>query len=382
MNCIDFATSGSLQKKYTLAWRHSANGAFDVHSAFNSIASPHNDSDTSVWRRIWSYSGLPKVRTFLWLLNHDRIVTMDFLYRRHISSTNLCPFQCGVPESTIHCIRDCVRAREVWSHFVHNSVWDTFYQLDLKVWIESNLKNNWGANNVASYPWSYVFGLIAWNIWVTRCRNLYGRENTLAEGIIHKCHINMTEWDAVSAQNTSTTRLKNEVLISWAFPAEGWCTFNTDGSCWSNGNATCGGVLRESTGKWVIGFAHNLGDFSITFAELSAIWDAVLLAKRLHLRFVNFESDSLVGVKMIKEGVNMEHPYVQIVNRIRSLLFTTDWTFRIYHIFREANGVADGLANLAHSLSMGLHEFENCPHSCVDRLRSDCSGAALPRLVA
>ncbi|CAL9225099.1 unnamed protein product [Arabidopsis halleri] len=52
-------------------------------------------------------------------------------------------------------------------------------------------------------------------------------------------------------------------MVSWIRPGEGWVALNTDGA--SRGNpglatvATAAGVIRDSDGLWLGGFALNIG---------------------------------------------------------------------------------------------------------------------------
>lgn len=49
--------------------------------------------------------------------------------------------------------------------------------------------------------------------------------------------------------------------------------------------------------------------------------------------------------------------------------------------FREANTVADWLANHAHSSLRGLHEFSSCPTGCLNHFEADLRGICYPRFV-
>lgn len=57
-------------------------------------------------------------------------------------------------------------------------------------------------------------------------------------------------------------------------------------------NKTCGGVLHDHVGRWIYGFARNMGRSTITMAELRAILDAIELSCRLGVGKVEIESES------------------------------------------------------------------------------------------
>ncbi|KAG8382401.1 hypothetical protein BUALT_Bualt05G0073500 [Buddleja alternifolia] len=87
---------------------------------------------------------------------------------------------------------------------------------------------------------------------------------------------------------------------SWNSPPKGWVKLNTDGSFWSTTNrATAGGLLRNDMGHWLWGFSRNLGQNSITLAELTGIRDGLNIAWEHRVEKIIIESDSEVAIKLI-----------------------------------------------------------------------------------
>ncbi|KAJ1407533.1 hypothetical protein SESBI_24218 [Sesbania bispinosa] len=55
------------------------------------------------------------------------------------------------------------------------------------------------------------------------------------------------------------------VIIHWTPLQEGWLKWNLDGSiCGQSGCVASGGALRDLSGKWIFGFARNVGCASVT----------------------------------------------------------------------------------------------------------------------
>ena len=50
-------------------------------------------------------------------------------------------------------------------------------------------------------------------------------------------------------------------------------------------------------------------------------------------------------------------------------------------MYREVNHLADGLANYAFSLPLGLHFYDVCPDGLSSCLSDDARGSAYPRKV-
>ncbi|KAK2654289.1 hypothetical protein Ddye_014145 [Dipteronia dyeriana] len=102
------------------------------------------------------------------------------------------------------------------------------------------------------------------------------------------------------------------------------------------GTIAAGGVVRDHKKNWMVGFALNKGTGSVLEAELWGI---------------------LEGLKLLwKKGFKK-------------------------HVYRGSNRVADSLANLGHSLDLGITVFEEPPPLVVDRLEDDFKGVTFSRMI-
>ncbi|CAN1842764.1 Putative ribonuclease H protein At1g65750 [Linum perenne] len=134
-------------------------------------------------------------------------------------------------------------------------------------------------------------------------------------------------------------------LIAWRPGEEGWFTLNTDGSRISQSGATAiGGIIRDSTGKLVRAFCANVGNCSITRAELRAIVEGLKLAWSLGIKKVAVQSDSAAAVAMLQAGAHSTHKHAALVAEYLEIR-ARPWEISLTHIFREANCSADYLAN-------------------------------------
>lgn len=173
----------------------------------------------------------------------------------NVINSNLCAFECGSAETILHCLRDCPLAESVWCWFVKDSLKSKYFSLNIVDWVYSNLHDDWGNDDLYSIPWISVFAYVSWNIWVNRCAVSHGSPSSDGMGIIRHCWANLKESLGCKISGHLPSTRKKEMLISWEHARHGVLKFNTDGSLWSNGNATGGGVLRDAAGVWVIGFA-------------------------------------------------------------------------------------------------------------------------------
>lgn len=84
------------------------------------------------------------------LMNNNR-------HGRVISNSALCPMCNMDSESILHCLRDCVIAKDVWSKISDNWLNEDFFLMSLKEWLLFNFANQKEINNAA---WSTIFGVV------------------------------------------------------------------------------------------------------------------------------------------------------------------------------------------------------------------------------
>lgn len=158
-------------------------------------------------------------------------------------------------------------------------------------------------------------------------------------------------------------------------------TINVDGSvCGPLNIASCGGVCKDSPGRWLRGFSRNLGSSYVLVAELWGILMATELAWDWKLPKVIMESDSLTVVKLINDGCVDNHLMATSVRNFR-VWQARPWALVLFHTRGQRNVTADFLANLARSFDPGIHVLQDPPPRCYLLLRGDRSGVSFPRQV-
>ncbi|CAN1807593.1 Putative ribonuclease H protein At1g65750 [Linum perenne] len=115
-------------------------------------------------------------------------------------------------------------------------------------------------------------------------------------------------------------------------------------------------------------------------AELRAADIGLKIAWKMGFRKIHLQMDSLAAVKAICGRVEEDSRHYQTISSIQERL-SKEWEVQIFHVYREANKVADMLADHGHSLSFGY--VVNCVYSPeIDReIWNDFIGASTPRLV-
>ena len=134
--------------------------------------------------------------------------------------------------------------------------------------------------------------------------------------------------------------------ITWVMPPSGCVKLNIDGSSLGNpGPSGAGGVLRDSDGTILSGFSTFLGSMTNMEAEALALLEGMRVSAGFH--WLHVEMDSQVLVRMVTGNGSVPWKLWSTISRIKTIALGRQVTFT--HTYREANAVADALANLASS---------------------------------
>ncbi|CAL8992017.1 unnamed protein product, partial [Prunus brigantina] len=137
-----------------------------------------------------------------------------------------------------------------------------------------------------------------------------------------------------------------------------------------DGRIAAGGVLRDSSGQWMRGFAVNLGVGQVLEAELWGIYLGLKLAWDIGCSAVVFESDSATAVHLLNKNVEDLHHLATMLWGCKDYI-NKNWVCSIHHVYRECNMVGDKLAELGSCLELGLSTFQDPPDSIRSFLSED-----------
>lgn len=144
-------------------WAKSNKGIFTVKSAYNVISNTQNRDEDKSWDIVWLWKGPKSIRTFLWLVMHNRLKTKAELLRRHIPTDNGCD-RCGYSvKNTLHVIRDCMIVKWMWNRFIPVDTRPMFFSLNIKDWLWHNLNNKRLLG--CELKWDTFFGVAIWRLW-------------------------------------------------------------------------------------------------------------------------------------------------------------------------------------------------------------------------
>lgn len=312
----------------------------------------------------WIWDSLIPVRRSLvvWRLLHARLPTLDFIGRHGFVEPNCC-FLCQQnAESLDHLFLDCELARTAWiwlfQHF--DCSWQPFSSFN-ELFQECM---NFSFSSQVARLWKIGVLNLIWAIWNLRNCCCFEDIKPSMEFLIAHLRVSFLE---VSSAKGKIGFMDNKVsdllilrgirvtgraapsrtymLVSWYPPPPGWIKINTDGTALgSPGNLSCGTVFRDCLGQVVVCSHDKLG-FDYAFeAEMAAAVRALELARERRLAFIWLEFDSMYVVAVLST-LSLRVPW-RLLARWRILVdYLRGIQFRVSHIYREGNKVADCMAN-------------------------------------
>ncbi|RYR52427.1 hypothetical protein Ahy_A06g027345 [Arachis hypogaea] len=350
-----------------LAWSSSPDGQFSIKSAYQNLMESQITTNR-IFRLVWMWQGPERVKTFLWLVAHNAILTNAERRCRHLTMDGTCPRCQHHDESTIHVLRDCPYATSIWKRLIPPKGINSFFNTNLNDWLSLNLASN--------SSWACLFGVAVSSLWFFRNKLVFNSELVDITAATFQIQARAQEFRKVMEKNLNprNTQASSDCLIGWSRP-EGDCVkLNVDGSWFAHqSNAACGGVFRDSTGRFLKGYSGNLGNCSIMHAELWAVVHGLTIAAANGYMNMIVESDSAAAINFIEHGCSPAHhcaPLVQDIRNLSARLQQTSWK----HALREANTVADHLAKKGQDLPLGLHLFDKAPPDIEYAILCDCIG--------
>ncbi|CAN0878912.1 Putative ribonuclease H protein At1g65750 [Linum grandiflorum] len=112
------------------------------------------------------------------------------------------------------------------------------------------------------------------------------------------------------------------------------------------------GVIRNQAGRILQTYGLNLGQCSITRAELRGAVEGMRIAWDMRIRKLEIQLDSAAAVHILTARDLADHQHMALVHKFRNLQ-ARNWETRIKHVYREANVLADYIADLDHSQPVG-----------------------------
>ncbi|CAN1811165.1 Putative ribonuclease H protein At1g65750 [Linum perenne] len=189
------------------------------------------------------------------------------------------------------------------------------------------------------------FGITTWLLWKARNKLIFDKEEQSVSAITEQCvywtNLVLSSWKTNQLGREAPSIARHAQLIAWRPGEEGWSTLNTDGSRFSRKGATAiGGLIRNEHDIFVQAFCANIGNCSITRAEIKAIVEGMKMAWSLGIRKLNIQSDSRVEIGILSSDPSISHQHRALVAEFHDYQ-NREWEVSLSHVYREANFAAD-----------------------------------------
>lgn len=100
MEIVDVLVDPGSGKDVSVCWEGTSNGTFTTKSVYELISAMGSDtSPDRLWEVIWKWSGIERVRNFLWQVARDGLLTNGYPFSYHMGLSSFCPL-CGLHEET------------------------------------------------------------------------------------------------------------------------------------------------------------------------------------------------------------------------------------------------------------------------------------------
>ncbi|GLT24834.1 hypothetical protein SLA2020_000030 [Shorea laevis] len=358
-------------------WNGSSTGNFSVSSAFSLLQQQRINISLQVgnWRWIWKLQCLERIKFFVWLLYRGRLLTNSVRFERHFAPTPVCPRCEHSVETPLHLLRDCYYSRLFWD--ASCALPECFYTLDLHAWLKHNAESSLASG--APFPsWNIYFLSAIWTIWKSRNALIFDGKKISPHALQQQAyHLAMDTSMALTSNVLAPCRVPR--WVRWYPPDFPFLKLNIDGAMnHSTGKATAGGLIRDHGGRWIHGFALNLGPQSSFMAELWGCRAGLQLASMLGVTHLTLEMDSLMAIRLIQTKQIGEGSASVLLSDILHLInmFTV---CRVQHVLREGNSAADFMAAMGHSLPQGTTLFQTPPVGIRGILQRDNLGTLFLR---
>ncbi|CAI0443411.1 unnamed protein product [Linum tenue] len=276
-------------------WGREKDGRFQLSSAYTAAAEwleDIQDEETvngkrSHWKHVWKWQGPNRIKHFLWLAAHDRLLTNSERKRRKLCTNDICDMCKQAAETTEHIIRDCPEAKEVWQKL---GIGETTLTCGLGF-------AEWMSKHLQEEKTGAIFGVAAWYLWKRRNEWIFEKQFQKASMLAYRIQ-SWTSTIKLAQENDAKLHAppqkKSRADLAWEPPADGWVVVNTDGSVRQPDSlAAAGGLIRDNSGRCLAAFVGNLGVSTVTRAEIKGAIQGLQTAWSRGYRKVHLQVDSM-----------------------------------------------------------------------------------------
>ncbi|KAE8669030.1 hypothetical protein F3Y22_tig00112261pilonHSYRG00208 [Hibiscus syriacus] len=180
---------------------------------------------------IWRIPVPQRLRLFLWLVYKEKLLTHLERHKRFITQISFCPYCNDTYESMLHILRDFPRTKALWNQLLN----------------ATKATSSDGINDV-----------------------LFKNVEPSLEAVYHRAIIWVRYYHTCSSSTNTSPHTMD--FLKWKRHKLGWICLNVDGTVSASmGFGSVGSLLRDNTGRWLLGFNRTIGIMDSFHAKLSGI---------------------------------------------------------------------------------------------------------------
>ncbi|XP_014617687.1 TMV resistance protein N isoform X2 [Glycine max] len=319
--------------------------------------------------RLWSWVGPERIKILLRNIADGALSTNAERRYMHNSVNTSCLSCDALEETCLHALRDCPKVAAVWRSVLPLELEVKFFNIDeVTLWLERNLS--------FSVDWATKFGFAVEVIWESR--NEIDLLDPRASSPIYMIMMIIIRYeDFIRAHPSHKLMMRDHIqpcssdhLFKWRPPVDPWLKLNVDGAidpC--SKTAACGGIFRDYSGRFVLGFSVKLDmEYFCSFdeAEIWGVYHGIKIARQYDFGKIVVESDSAKAIRFVQDGcpTYQQHSF-PLCHELRALTLSAtnylDWSL----IYREGNMAAASFANFGLSMNQRAWIFSACPTFCA-----------------
>ncbi|KAK1321880.1 hypothetical protein QJS10_CPA03g01261 [Acorus calamus] len=348
-----------------LVWKGHKSGQVSTSAAWNVF---RHQSPTCDWSQyLWHPIQVQKHSFLCWQALLNKLPTRARLQSRGLSTSGTCGL-CNIErESVEHLFIHCSFSAYVWTALL-NSLGlrrKRFPTLaDHVSWLVSLAKSP-SERSVLLFLLTQTF----WTIWIERNSRIFNDKQCSKVLVVRRIIQATTSRFQKTVMENSDSPLASRITlifginfkdkpvtstpVIWAPPPNGWFKANSDGSR-SEDRFGFGALLCIADGGCVQAISARVRDCSINLLELKGIVAGIQIALSIGAQQVWSETDSTAAIAWAKGRGTIPWTALRDIRSLHNITASfKEW--RISHIYREGNRVADLLA--AHQPIMGIFTF-------------------------
>lgn len=133
---------------------------FSIKTTYNISSSLLHDEKHDLWKRVWNLNIPNKMRSFLWLVIHKKIMCNAERSYRGFTTVADCSKCSGELEDVNHIFWSCTVAKQIWISLLSNQEILKHNSMTFEEWIDHNLRNK--PMGIIDADWNVTFSVTIW----------------------------------------------------------------------------------------------------------------------------------------------------------------------------------------------------------------------------